>query len=172
MTGLWLIVLLRFFFFFCSVCGIMRELKFRELRLSPMSGLLNATLILWFLPSCISFCLLLVYLSHFWHVSKQMPPWFRLCSMNSVLSSRRCLAWFLRKMPLTMHNQLLACWMRNGCKIKKIGSNLVCLTMEQKRKIFLPLRRLPLNKRGSFDTNAKKYSSKYSLNWRKDAHFS
>ena len=43
------------------------------LRLSPTSGLLNATLILWFLRSCISFRLLLVYLSHIWHVSKQMP---------------------------------------------------------------------------------------------------
>ena len=30
-------------------------------------------LILWFLWSCISFRLLLVYLSHIWHVSKQMP---------------------------------------------------------------------------------------------------
>ena len=48
---------------------------------------------------------------HTWHVSKQMPPWLPLCSMSSVLSSRSWLAWFLRKaMPLTMHDQLLACW--------------------------------------------------------------
>ena len=38
---------------------------------------------------------------------------------ESVLSSRSWLTWFLRKMPLAMHNQLLACWMRNGCKIQK-----------------------------------------------------
>ena len=85
-----------------------------------MNNLLNPTLILWFLWSCISFRLLLVYLSHIWHISKQMPPWFRLCSMNSVLSSRSWLVWLLRKMPLTMGNQLLACSMRNGCKIQKI----------------------------------------------------
>ena len=85
--------------------------------------MLNATLILWFLQSCISFRLVLVYLSHIWHVSKQMSPWFCLCLMNSVLSLRSWLAWFLRKMPLTMNNQLLAWWMRNVCKIKKISSS-------------------------------------------------
>ena len=50
------------------------------------------------------------------------------------------------KMPLTMHDQLLACRMRNGFKIQKINSNLVWVTLEQERKLFLPLRKLPLKK--------------------------
>ena len=45
-----------------------------------------------------------------------------------------------------MHDQLLAFWMRNGCKIQKISLNLFWLTLEQERKLFLALRRLPLKK--------------------------
>ena len=98
MTGLWLIVLLRFGLLLLSVLYTGRaEAGPDALRLSPTSGLLNATLILWFLRSCISFRLLLVYLNHIWHISRQLPLWLCLCSMNSVLSSRSWLAWFFKK---------------------------------------------------------------------------
>ena len=129
---------------------------------TTLKNLIQPTLILSFLQSCISFHLWLVCLSHIWHASKQMSSWFRLCSMNSVLSSRSWLVWFLRKMPLTMHDQLLACWMIHGCKFQKISLNLVWLTLEQERKLFLPLRRLLLKKWDSFDTTANKLSSKSS----------
>ena len=49
-------------------------------------------------------------------------------------------------------------------------SNLVWLTLEQERKLFLPLHRLPLKKRDCFNTNANKLSSKSSLSWWKDVH--
>ena len=54
-----------------------------------------------------------------------------------------------------MHNQLPACWMRNGCKIQKISLNLVWLTLEQVWKLFLPLRRLPLKKKKLFQYECK-----------------
>ena len=54
----------------------------------------------------------------------------------------------------------------------KISSNLIWLALEQERKLFLPLHSLSLKKRDCLDTNANKLSSKSSLSWRKDAHFS
>ena len=63
-----------------------------------------------------------------------------------------------------MHDQLLACWMRNGCKVQKISSNLIWLTLEQQRKLFLPLRRLPLKKKRLFRYKWKQIIIKIPIN--------
>ena len=139
---------------------------------TTLKNLIQPTLILSFLQSCISFHLWLVCLSHIWHASKQMPPWFRLCSINSELFFKKLIGLIFKKDAIDNARSIASMLNDKWLQVSKNQLEPSLVYTGAGTKAVLASAQVAAEKMRLFRYECIQIIIKILKSWRKDAHFS